>query len=325
MLYDAVLTDFTRFPDETDDAPRIQRAIDAAAGGVLFIPKGLYEVASPLVIGSYTSIELHPSAVIRAVKELDYIISFDGSKQTRADDGIDTKHMLNMYIKGGVFDANGLGNCMHIEKVRHFTLSDMTLANPKQVGLMTGEGGCELIVNNLYVHSDMLGLAGNIGLCVKMGDSHFTDCIVVDCTVGFDIWGGSSRFTRCHVWGGPVKRDKEKNISEYLPGSVGFRVNYAAGNEHTLRECYADTSEVGFEIHDKTRLLACAYLNNPIFNLDSITVIDHQWGAYLSVEDCFFRIVGENGIMYKGENKNIHWGENRFEGGSEYTADGKKK
>lgn len=329
MIYDAVLTDFKRLPSEADDAPRIQRAIDAAANGVLFIPKGIYEISSPLFINSYTSIELHPSAIIRAVSELDFMLTYDGFCQTNTEDGMYNGYRLNLFIKGGVFDANGLADCMHIANACHFTLSDITYLNPKHIGLMTGEGGYELIASNLYVRSYMSGLAGNTAFCVKMGDSHFTDCIVVDCTVGFEIYGGSSRFTRCHVWGGPVMKDSESRISEYLENSVAFKILTSDGNEHTLRDCYADTSEIGFEIHDKARLLSCSYFNNPVFKLDRITVIDHSWGDYLDVEDCFFRIIGDVGTVYKSNPDNanayVHWGENRFSGGSDYTEDGKKK
>jgi len=44
-------------------------------------------------------------------------------------------------------------------------------------------------------------LAGNTAAYLCGGDSHYTDCIVVDYTVGFRNAGGSNRFTRCHVWG----------------------------------------------------------------------------------------------------------------------------
>ena len=50
----------------------------------------------------------------------------------------------------------------------------------------------------------MKGLSGNVGICSEQPDCHYTDCIVVDYTTGIKDTGGSSRFTRCHVWGGTV-------------------------------------------------------------------------------------------------------------------------
>lgn len=314
MIYDAVLTDFPRLKGETDDSPRIQRAIDTAEKGVLFIPKGEYEIATMLTDYNGTSIELHPNAVLKAVKEIPRILDFSNKELHKSLNGLGDGYVHGMFIKGGIFDADGLCDCLSVSWVRHFTLSDTVLLNPKKAGLKTGDepNGYELVATNVYVTCHKPGMAGNIGFEVKIGDSHFTDCIVVDCTIGFDIFGGSSRFTRCHVWGGPVKKSENPEISEYLPNSVAFRVNYASGNEHTLRECYADTAQIGFEIHDKTRLLGCAYLNNPSFNLDDITVIDHRSG-WLDVQDGFYRIIGDKGVCYEGSGQNLCWGENYYE------------
>ena len=49
-MYDVLLADYPRLPAETDDSARIQRAIDACENGILCIPKGDYQIASPLVI-----------------------------------------------------------------------------------------------------------------------------------------------------------------------------------------------------------------------------------------------------------------------------------
>ncbi len=311
MIYDAILTDYPKLASETDDSPRIQRAIDAASGGVLYIPRGNYEIAETLLDYCGASIEMHPNAVLKAVKEMERVLDFSNNHLTDQRKDAFDGYRHGMFIRGGIIDADGLCDCLNIECVQHFTLSDIVLLNPKNVGLKA-EKGYELIARNVYVTCHKKGMAGNIGFEIKIGDSHFTDCIVVDCTVGFDIFGGSSRFTRCHVWGGPVKSDKENNISEYLPNSVAFRVNYSAGNEHTLRDCYADTAEIGFEIHDKTRLLGCAYLNNPIFKLNDIVVIDHKYG-WLTVEDGFFRVIGDIGTCYQGSGENLYWGENFYE------------
>ena len=80
-IYDANVADFPRLPGETDDSPRIMRAIEAAAGGELYVPKGVYEIATPIEVKSCTSIQFHSSAVLRAVKEMDYVLSYDGEKQ----------------------------------------------------------------------------------------------------------------------------------------------------------------------------------------------------------------------------------------------------
>ena len=49
-MSDTILTSFPRLDGETDDSPRIQRAIDATPNGILCIPKGDYTIAKPLFI-----------------------------------------------------------------------------------------------------------------------------------------------------------------------------------------------------------------------------------------------------------------------------------
>lgn len=325
-IYDQTVANFPRLPGETDDAPRLQRAIDAASEGILFVPKGLYLVATPLKVTNFASIQFHPRAVLRAVAEMDYILSYNGKENQREDNGIDNKSMLNLFIRGGVLDADGFGGCLNLDGVVHFNLSDITLENPRTNGLATGvnNGGYELMASNVYVHSDKPGLAGNVGVLVKIGDSHFTDIVVVDCTVGFDIWGGSSRFTRCHVWGGKIPGKTPDAWPEYLVDSVCFRVNYSSGNEHLMRDCYADTGYIGFEIHDNARLIGCAYLNAPSFKLDNPTMIVHT-GGYLTVDQCFFRVTTSKGKVYTGDNNGVYWGENYFEGNEMVQPERTKK
>ena len=75
---DAVLSDFPRLADETDDAPRFRRAISAAANGVLAVGKGEYAIATPIVITNRCSLEMHPAAHLCAVAEMDFILTWDG-------------------------------------------------------------------------------------------------------------------------------------------------------------------------------------------------------------------------------------------------------
>lgn len=305
--YDINLADYKRFENENDDAPRFERAISAAAGRVLYVPCGEYIISSPIIIKNNTSLLMHPKAKLIANREMDYVLScYLNYKAFDLDD-------LNAFVTGGIIDGNGLASGMFITGCKHFTVSNISFINGKKYGFRAQKPGYELIANNLYCKCNMSGLAGNTGISIDMGDSHYTDCIVVDYTVGMEVSSGSCRLTRCHVWGGPIPPKEEGGIPEMLKNSVCFRVLVCDGNDCLLRDCYADTATVGFEIHDNTRLAGCAYLNNPIFRLDDITVIDHQWG-YLSVYDGFFRVCHNHGVLYRGKNKNVKWGDNYVEG-----------
>lgn len=305
-FYDYSLNNELKLNGETDDSPRIQRAINAADGGVLYIPKGTYELATPLFVKNNTSLLMHSQAKFIAVSEMDYMLTLKYDSNN-----------LNAFITGGEFDARGKASCLFITGCRHLTVKDISLLNAKKYGLRTQRPGCEIIATNIYCRCNMSGLAGNTGISIDLGDSHYTDCIVVDYTVGMEISAGSCRLTRCHVWGGVVPAKSEGGVPEMLVDSVCFKVLNCDGNDCLLRDCYADTGAVGFEIHDNTRIIGGAYLNAECFVLDNITVIDHSYG-HLYVEDGFYRVCTKHGILYRGKNKNVTWGNNYVEGNEMY-------
>lgn len=277
------LTDFPRTTGEEDDSPRFQRAIDYCAGAVLSVPRGVYILNSPLCIANCCSLELDKGAVLKAQKRMDVILSVNArSYHINGDHG--------MFIRGGVFDGNGKAACLRLKGVEHFTLERSQFFNALRYGLRV-DGGCELIANNLYFRCFMKGLKGNSAIYVNGGDSHYTDCIIIDYTYGVrQVSGGSNRYTRCHVWGGPVR--------EMLEDSVNFKLE--GGSSTTFRDCYADTGKTGYEIAAwETRLLGCCYFNNPAFKLDDITIIRHKRGRLLVSEGHFCKTVPHTKV-YEG-------------------------
>ena len=61
--WDHALDEFPALPNEQDDTARIQRAIDATPSGVLYVPKGLYRVSSPIVVTNLCSLDLHRAVI----------------------------------------------------------------------------------------------------------------------------------------------------------------------------------------------------------------------------------------------------------------------
>ena len=300
MMYGKTLADYPRYQGENDDSPRIQRAINECADRVLFIPEGEYQIAEPLKVENRCSIEMQKNAVLKAVKEMDFVLFFDTTRKHTA-------------LTGGTIDGNGLASCLCVKDFHHFTFKDFNLNNGKIYGLRV-IGGCEMIATNIYCHCTMSGMAGNCAVSSIGGDSHYTDIVVVDYTVGFEMVGGelagSNRLTRCHVWGGPVPAKEPGGVPEMLVDSVSFRTS---APDTILRDCYADTGYIGFQIDGNTRLMGCAYYNNPVFVLDNITVIDHKSG-WLLVSDGYFTQHTEHATLYRGDNKNVIWRDNYIEG-----------
>lgn len=286
---DHSLDEFPRYARETDDSGRFRRAIAATPSGVLTVPRGTYRIASPVRVTNGCSIQMNKNAKLVAVQEMDYVLEVDGS-------GV-ALHDYNRFVKGGCIDGAGLASCMRLAGFVHFTLKDATFLNGRAYGLRV-DGGCELIANNLYFKCVIPGLAGNSGVYLNGGDSHYTDCVVVDYTIGFNVAsGGSNRLTRCHVWGGPLPPVKPGEPCEMLKDSINFRI---AASSTILRDCYADTGKIGYEVGGwDTRLLGCSYFNNKGFRLDGITIIKHLRGRLLVADGGFVKTT-PNVTVYDG-------------------------
>lgn len=300
-IFDHSVAEFPREEGEMCDTARIRRAVEACPSGVLYIPAGVYEITEPIVVKNLCSLIMHKSAILRATAKMDFVLKVNTAEQyNRARIDAGGAEDYNLFVVGGQIDGNGLASCMALDNYHHFTLRDITFLNGFPYGLrIDGEGhGYELIANNLYFKCVKSGLAGNTALYTTGGDSHYTDCVVVDYTVGFHLGrGGSNRLTRCHVWGGPIPPVKEGESREMLKGSVNYKIMDSSA---ILRDCYADTGEIGFEIGGwDVRLLGCSYFSNPGFKLDNITIIKHHQGRLLVSEGAFVK-TAKNVKVYDG-------------------------
>lgn len=288
QVWDVSVGDFPRLAGETGDSARIQRAIAAAqAGGVVWFPRGEYQIDTMLEVTNRTSLLLHSSAHLAAVKPMPFVLRYEAKPRDLYAQEKFKPGEFNLFIRGGDFDGAGLASGVLVMGRWHFTLADATFRNGRKVGIQFGTDkartGWEIIASNLYCICDKPGLAGNVGLLTYVGDSHFTDIIVVDHTVGIRDVRWSNRYTRCHVWGGPVKK-AGTNEPEYLPNSIAFDL---AGNDCVLEDCYADTATIGFNVCNDARILNCAYFNNPSFKLDNLTVFAHRHGSLVVTEGRF--------------------------------------
>lgn len=327
-IYDISMADFPRMQNETSDSLRIMRAVEACGQGVLYFPKGLYEIDEMLEINNCCSLLLHKSAVLKAVREMPFVLKYDAAA-SYPDLKECNDHLIpsedhdaedwNLFIIGGYVDGAGLASCICINSFKHFTMRDISLRNGKKFGLRIEDEGStwtyELVAQNLYCKCTMPGLGGNAGISSRGGDSHFIDCIVVDYTRGFELLGGgSNRLTRCHVWGGSIPPRKEGELPEMLIDSVNYVLS---SYDAILTDCYADTGKTGFLITENARLIGCSYFNNYTYKMDDVTVIDHRAGGLL-VNNCMFRKDSPNATLYKGSKNGVIWQNNLLTGDMEY-------
>ncbi len=327
--FDVNLADFPRLSGENSDDFRIMRAVNECERGVLYIPKGVYEIANMLTITNCCSFLLHKSAVLKAVCKMDFVIKIDaalsypGVTETNwclsPAENYDAEDW-NLYFIGGYIDGAGIASCMCLNSFKHYTLRDISFRNGLKYGLRIEDEGSiwtfELVAQNLYFKCTMPGLSGNAGVSSNGGDSHFIDCIVVDYTTGFDmLGGGSNRLTRCHVWGGPVPPRKDGQLPEMLIDSVNYNLN---SYDIVLTDCYADTGMTGFKISQPARLIGCSYFNNYGYGMNDVTVIDHIAGELL-VMGCMFRKTSPDATLYKGDKKkDVIWRDNILTDGLEW-------
>lgn len=300
--WDADVSTFPRLSDESGDSARIRRAVESAGtGGVVWFPRGDYEIDEMLVVSNQVSFLLHKSACLKAVREMPFVLRYFGREmEDGGHAGAAVDH--NLFIRGGVIDGNGFASCAAVMGLRHFTLADTTYRNGRKVGLQLGDPdlpddvsrGYEIVANNLYFVCTVPGMAGNVGLLTCIGDSHFTDVVVVDYTVGIRDCRWSNRFTRCHVWGGPV-RNRATGESEYLKDSIAFDLR---GYDAVLENCYADTAMIGFNVCAFSRLFHCAYHNNWRFGMDNPVTIRHRKGELL-VSGCRFDKSSPHATLYR--------------------------
>ena len=262
QYWDRSVSEFPALAGETDDAPRLQRAVNASANKVLFVPAGDYKLAQTLVITNFCSVLMHKCARFQAAKPMDFVVRVNFSPVFKARDILD----FGTFFKGGRIDGCGVASCMSIHGYIHFTLRDVCFHNGKLYGLRVkgdpGPGGAELNAFNLHFVNKEKGNAGNAAVRVSGCDDNFTDCWSIDYTIGFDIEGGANFFTRCHVWGGVIGAPAPGEMPEYLKDSIGFKIRKNSGNV-LLRDCYADTSTIGFLSEGwEVRILGCTYLYN---------------------------------------------------------------
>ena len=313
---DHSIAEFPRLSGESDDAPRFQRAVDACyGGGLLTVPGGNYTLSRTVFVTNLCSVEMSPGARIKAVAEMDWMFKVNQMWQYNpktAPKDVEP-NIYNLTFRGGTLDADGKASCLAIDNYRHFTLENATFLNGRVygVGIETEGLGYEMTARNLYFKTLIQGLAGNTALYTKGGDSQYTDIIVVDYTVGIRaLYGGANRFTRCHVWGGPIKPPSPGELPEMLKNSVCFKSN---GSGNVFRDCYADTGAIGFWIKGgDTQLFGCYYYNNLGFGLKDVSVIRQDGGKLRCDGNNFLGQTPETKLYVGSPNAKVYWGPNNI-------------
>lgn len=292
---DRTLADFPRLPGETDDAPRLQRAVNALPEGSLYVPKGDYRLASTWMITNRCSVELNRGARLTAVGEMPFLVKIDARPVWRT---------WNQFFNGGILDGDGKASCLALDGFSPYYMQHVTFLNGRLYGMrVNGEAsGGGIFATDLYFRCTKSGLAGNTALYSSGCDGTYTSLLAVDWTVGFRLDGGGNRMTGCHAWGGMVPPPSAGKLPEMLADSVCF---WIGGWDNALRDCYADTGLIGYLVEGRDiQLMGSWFLNNPTFKLRDSVVVDQRSGS-LAVSDGHFKNDGYSHV-YRGVRGTTH-------------------
>ena len=298
-MWDVTLDDFPRLAGETDDAARLQRAVDATGNGrVLCLPHGLYEASRTVWVTNGASLLLHKTATVRATAKMDHLFHVENAAKW-AWTGQHPSFDQAPFFTGGHLDGNGLASCLYLNRYLRYTVRDVVFVNGFPYGFHVGRSGSEIVADNLYFRTNKRGLAGNIALFTEGNDSYYSNISAMDYTIGLKTTGAANGFFHYHVWGGPIPPVAKGRLPEMLENSVCFDLG---GHMNILRDSYADTGEVGFKVSGwGQQIVGCWFLNNTYFGMKDVTVLEQDPASVdLLIADCCFQASGPETKLYRG-------------------------
>lgn len=272
------VNNYERVVGETDDAGRIQRAVNDNPNGVVVFPEGVYNIGKTININNRCSLKLAKNAKLVCVAEMEYVLDWDGGNEMFF-------HDYGMFITGGTVDGAGLSGGVRLRNIHHLTMRDMWFKDCK-IGLRVGNKddlrNYELAAYNLYFRNE-IGIPDSIGVDLySHGDHYFDTIVVVDYQTGFHLNSYATYMTKCHSWVSNIVPDMEKTIGYDLDTS-----SYCV----TLSDCYVDTAKTGVRVRGKN----CRMSNVFGYQNDIYGGREHTFISYESEHDFFL-----NGGSFKG-------------------------
>lgn len=270
------ITDFGVLGNGGDETNLIKDAILQSSGKVLYFPAGVYGINNTLTINNEVSLELDANAKIIALTPMDVMIEW----------GKYNVYSEHHFIKGGIIDGmNKAKILINLSWFRHFTLKDTIFLNSIEKGIVLRSHeedihSVEAIVDNIYFENKTNTYINNTALVVNTTDSHISNVIMVNYTIGVELHNSGNRLFRIHPW---VTHANRLNISKSF-------VNDASNN--TFTECLADSTAIGYEINKNARILHSGYYCNESFTPTNIQIFNYNTtnNPFLIVENGLFEI-----------------------------------
>lgn len=220
----------------SDDTKAIQNALNSGKNIVL---SGTYCISTALIVGDQ-GITLEKSAQIKAIGDsIDYLLKYQNETAKLAP--------LIYLDGGGTLNCNGICGGIYYNLPKTYRLQNLTICNMAQnPALAVYKGYVEsynIECNGLAIDKSRQP-AYNV-LLAGGSDHKFDRWTIITKTVGFKGCGGSSIFTRVHIWGN---------------SDCGFIVT---GN-CTFNMCYTDYCKIGFKLPTWFQSNLCIVNHNTI-------------------------------------------------------------
>ena len=228
----------------TDDTEKLQNALNYCKKNnrVLKSVKGkIYAISAPLDFGTPNEMQVDfGGARIKAITPMNYMIVYNNESD------FSIKH--NNIINNLVLDCNNISGGIYCQTAIKTSFQFIMIRNCSKKAF-TVENGYEVFFTNSHIHCT--AEKDTYGIYLKTGDNHFDNVVVIDAhTAVYQKTQSVNFFDKVHAW-----------LFHHVEGSIFFNISGLA----LLNQCYCDTAEKGYHIHDFAilKLVNCHYYNNP--------------------------------------------------------------
>lgn len=225
-----------------DDTTALQKAIDYCVenGKQLKCQNDkTYCISNPLNLSNTSTCLIDFNwATLKAIKTMDYMITFDGSANTKND--------VKTLVKNIIIDCNKKAGGLNLIYSFKFTFDSFMIKNCQTVAIWIQKGGAFVCQNGTIIGDCT---PDSRGIYNQTSDCHFHEIVIVDmkkCIFN----GGTNFYHKVHGW-----------LTSKVANSIFFTHFAGFGS---LTQCQCDTYETGYLLRTSydLSLVACTYYNN---------------------------------------------------------------
>lgn len=283
-----------------DDTEALQSAIDYCFknGVQLKLRSGkTYCISKPLNLSNTAVLIIDGSwSTLKAKKTMNYMLTYDGSANTKND--------VKTVVKNITADCNGVAGFIDLVYSFKFNLENFLVKNCKTTAINVQKGGSFVCQNGTIVGDCT---PDSRAIYNATSDCHFTELVIVDMKKAI-FNGGTNFYSKVHAW-----------LTGNVSNSIFF--SHFAGFA-SLSQCQCDTYETGYLLRTSydLSLNSCTYYNNyHLYDSDIVPVIFKfndgisPFARRICCNNCSFNSPNINAVMSNVKDAQISFnGYNHF-------------